>query len=47
MRYKTYIHPHVEHCIQAWNPYYTKDIDLIEKIQHRATKFVIYEERLK
>ena len=48
--YETYIHPHVEHCIQAWNPYYAKDI---QKTQHHATKFVpelsnlSYEERLK
>ena len=40
MLYETYIHPHVEHCIQAWNPYYAKYIDPIEKIQHCATKFV-------
>ena len=34
--YKTYIRPHIEYCIQAWSPYYAKDIDLLEKIQHRA-----------
>ena len=51
--YKTYIRPHIEFCVQAWNPYYAKDIDLLEKIQHRATKLVPdlcklpYEERLK
>ena len=38
--YKTYIRPHIEYCIQAWSPYYTKDIDMLEKIQHRATKLV-------
>ena len=38
--YKTYIHPHIEYCIQAWSPYYAKDIDMLEKIQHRATKLV-------
>ena len=21
----TYIQPHIEHCIQAWSPYYAKD----------------------
>ena len=25
--YKTYIRPHIEYCIQAWSPYYAKDID--------------------
>ena len=38
--YKTYIRPHIEYCIQAWNPYYAKDIDLLEKVQHRATKLL-------
>ena len=32
--YKTYICPHIEYCIQAWSPYYAKDIDLLKKIQH-------------
>ena len=51
--YKAYIRPHIKFCVQAWNPYYAKDIDLLEKIQHRATKLVPelcnlpYEERLK
>ena len=34
--YKTYIQPHIEYCVQAWSPYYAKDIDLLEKVQHRA-----------
>jgi len=29
--YKTYIRPHIEYCIQAWNPYYAKDI-VVRKI---------------
>jgi len=50
--YKTYIRPHIEYCIQAWNPYYAKDIDLLEKIQHWATKLILqlanlpYKERI-
>lgn len=51
--YKTYVRPHMEFAVQAWNPYLRKDIDCLEKIQHRATKLVPqlrnldYEDRLK
>jgi len=38
--YKTYIRPHVEHCIQAWSPCLVKDINLLEKNQHCATKLI-------
>ena len=50
--YKAIVRPPLEYCIQAWSPYLRKDIDMLEKIQWRATKLIpglrdlTYEERL-
>ena len=47
------IRPHLEYANVVWYPFLKKDIDLIERVQHRATKMVPslsrlpYEERLK
>ncbi|XP_071944696.1 uncharacterized protein [Antedon mediterranea] len=51
--YKHYVRPHLEFCVQVWNPYLQKDINVIERVQRRATKLVpcirsySYEDRLK
>ena len=50
--YKTFVRPNLEHCPQVWSPYLQRDINIIEKVQEKATKLVpglshlSYEDRL-
>ena len=47
-----YARPQLEYCVQVWNPFLAKDIDLLERVQRHATKCLhslsnlSYEERL-
>ena len=36
----TYIRPTMEYALQAWSPWLQKDIELLQRVYHRATKLV-------
>ena len=38
--YPTLVRSHMEFAVQAWSPQQVGDIDLLEKVQQRATKLV-------
>ena len=36
--YKVFVRPHLEYAVTAWSPWQKKDADVLERIQHRATR---------
>ena len=38
--YKMFVRPHLEYCIQVWNPLYIGDINKMEKVQDRFSRLL-------
>ena len=51
--FSAFMRPHLEYCVQAWGSQHMKDVELLERVQRRATEMIrgledlSYEEKLR